>query len=113
MRVIAVLILGVVMYFGVPYIWARAMIAQVNKVASDPSYLPDMHTSVATNLTFDQNAFNAVNPTVTINTEEYEAIAVRSQGRRRHAPGAARSRPGLRRDPLSSLLADQVRAPHR
>jgi hypothetical protein len=79
MRVIAVLILGVVMYFGVPYIWARAMIAQVNKVASDPSYLPDMNTSVATNLTFDQNAFNAVNPTVTINTEEYEAIAVRSQ----------------------------------
>jgi len=79
MRVIAVLILGVVMYFGVPYIWARAMIAQVNKVSSDPSYLPDMNTSVATNLTFDQNAFNTVNPTVTINTEEYEAIAVRSQ----------------------------------
>jgi hypothetical protein len=79
MRVIAVLILGVVMYFGVPYIWARAMIAQVNKVASDPSYLPDMNTSVATNLTFDQNAFNAVNPTVTINTEEYERIAVQGQ----------------------------------
>jgi len=79
MRLIAVLILGVVMYFGVPYIWARAMIAQVNKVSSDPSYLPDMNASVATNLTFDQNAFNAVNPTVTINTEEYEAIAVRSQ----------------------------------
>ena len=79
MRIIAVLILAVVMYFGVPYIWARAMIAQVNKVSSDPSYLPDMSTSVATNLTFDQNAFNAVNPTVTINTEEYEAIAVRSQ----------------------------------
>jgi hypothetical protein len=79
MRLIAVLILGVVMYFGVPYIWARAMIAQVNKVSSDPSYLPDMNASVATNFTFDQNAFNAVNPAVTINTEEYEAIAVRSQ----------------------------------
>jgi len=79
MRLIAVLILGVVMYFGVPYIWARAMIAQVNKVSSDPSYLPDMNTAVATNLTFDQNAFNAINPPVTINTEEYEAIAVRSQ----------------------------------
>jgi len=79
MRLVAVLILGVVMYFGVPYLWTRAMIAQVNKVSSDPSYLPDMNTSVATNLTFDQNAFNAVNPTVTINTEEYEAIAVRSQ----------------------------------
>lgn len=79
MRLIAVLILGVVMCFGVPYIWARAMMAQVDKVSSDPSYLPDMNASVATNLTFDQNAFNAVNPTVTINTEEYEAIAVRSQ----------------------------------
>ena len=79
MRIVAVLILAVVMYFGVPYLWTRAMIAQVNKVASDPSYLPDMNASVATNLTFDQNVMNAVNPTVTINTEEYEAIAVRSQ----------------------------------
>lgn len=79
MRLIGVLILATVMYFGVPYLWTRAMISQVNKVASDPSYLPDMNAAVATNLTFDQNAFNAINPTVTINTEEYEAIAVRSQ----------------------------------
>ena len=79
MRIIAVLILAAVMYFGVPYLWARAMISQVNKIENDPSYLPDMNTAVATNLTFDQNAFNAVNPTVTINTQEYEAIAVRSQ----------------------------------
>lgn len=79
MRLIAVLILGAVMYFGVPYLGTRAMIAQVNKVSSDPSYLPDMNASVATNFTFDQNAFNAINPPVTINTEEYEAIAVRSQ----------------------------------
>jgi hypothetical protein len=79
MRLIGVLILAAVMYFGVPYLWTRAMISQVNKVSSDPSYLPDMNAAVATNLTFDQNAFNAVNPTVTINTGEYEAIAVRSQ----------------------------------
>ena len=79
MRLIGVLILAVVMYFGVPYLWTRAMIAQVNKVSSDPSYLPDMNAAVATNLTFNQNVMNAVNPTVTINTQEYEAIAVRSQ----------------------------------
>src|SRR5262245_33255046 len=79
MRWIAVLLLGAVMYFGIPYLWARAMIAQVNKVSNDPSNFPEMNASIATNLTFDQNVINAVNPTVTINTEEYEGIAVRSQ----------------------------------
>ena len=79
MRWIAVLMLGAVMYFGVPYLWTRAMVAQVNQVSSDPAIFPEMNAMVATNLTFDQNVINAVNPTVTINTEEYEAIAVRSQ----------------------------------
>ena len=79
MRILVALILGVVMYFGVPYLWTRAMIAQVNKVSSDPSNFPDMNAAVATNLTFDQNVINAVNPTVTINTEEYEAIGVQSR----------------------------------
>lgn len=79
MRLLAVLLLGAVMYFGVPYLWQRAMLAEVNRVSSNPSYMPDLNTSVATNLTFDQNVMNAVNPTVTINTEEYEQIAIRSQ----------------------------------
>lgn len=79
MRVIAVLVLAAAMYFGVPYLWTRAMIAQVNKVSSDPSAFPEMNAAVATNLTFDQNVINAVNPTVTINTEEYENIAIQSQ----------------------------------
>lgn len=79
MRWIAVLMLGAVMYFGVPYLWTRAMVAQVNKVSSDPATFPEMNAMVATNLTFDQNVINAVNPTVTINTEEYERIAVQGQ----------------------------------
>ena len=79
MRILAVLILAAAMYVGVPYLWQRAMIAEVNKISSDPANFPDMNAAIATNLTFDQNVINAVNPTVTINTEEYEAIAVRSQ----------------------------------
>ena len=79
MRWIAVLMLGAVMYFGVPYLWTRAMVAQVNKVSSDPATFPEMNAMVATNLTFDQNVINAVNPTVTINTEEYENIAIQAQ----------------------------------
>jgi hypothetical protein len=79
MRILGVLLLGAAMYFGVPYIWARAMIHEVNKVSADPSNFPDMNAAVATNLTFDQNVINAVNPTVTINTEEYEQIGVQSR----------------------------------
>ena len=79
MRLIAVLIVAAVMYFGVPYLWQRMMIAEVNRVSANGSGLPDMNAAVATNFTFDENVINAVNPTVTINTEEYEAIAVRSQ----------------------------------
>lgn len=79
MRIIAVLILGAVMYFGVPYLWQRAMVAEVNRISADKSNFPEMNAMVATNLTFDSNVINAINPTVTINTEEYEAIAVRSR----------------------------------
>jgi len=67
------------MYYGIPYLWTRAMIAEVNRVSNDPSTFPEMNASIASNLTFDQNVINAVNPTVTINTEEYEKIAVQSQ----------------------------------
>lgn len=79
MRLIAFLIVAAVMYFGAPYLWQRTMIAEVNRVAANGSGLPEMNAAVATNFSFDENVINAVNPTVTINTEEYEAIAVRSQ----------------------------------
>ena len=45
MRWIAVLMLGAVMYFGVPYLWTRAMVAQVNKVSSDPATFPEMNAA--------------------------------------------------------------------
>jgi hypothetical protein len=79
MRVIAVLILGIVMYWGTPYLWTRMVVAEVNRVSADSSSFPEMNAAVATNLTFDQNVINAVNPTVTINTQEYENIAIQSQ----------------------------------
>ena len=53
--------------------------AEAKEVYRDPATFPEMNALVATNLTFDQNVINAVNPTVTINTEEYERIAVQGQ----------------------------------
>ena len=75
MRVIAVLILGIVMYWGMPYLWTRMVVAEVNRVSADSSSFPEMNAAVATNLTFDQNMI----PTVTINSQEYENIAIQSQ----------------------------------
>ena len=79
MRIVAVLILATVMYFAVPYLWTRAMVAEMNRVAADGSGIPEMNATIATNLSFDTNVVNAINPTVTINTEEYEALGVQSR----------------------------------
>jgi len=78
MRLIGTLIIAIVMYVAVPILWQRAMIAEVNRVSSKPSNFP-VGNAVVSNLTFDENVVNAINPTVTINTEEYEKIAVQSQ----------------------------------
>jgi len=48
MRVIAVLILGIVMYWGMPYLWTRMMVAEVNRVSADSSSFPEMNAAVAT-----------------------------------------------------------------
>lgn len=78
MRWIALLLLGAVMYFGVPYLWTRMMVAEVNRISKDPSNFPQMN-AVEANFTVDGNFINAVNPAVTINTAEYEGIAVQAQ----------------------------------
>ena len=78
MRWLAALILGVVMYVGVPMLWQRAMVAKVQEISANSSDFP-VGNAVVTNFAVDENLINAVNPAVTINTEEYEKIAVRSQ----------------------------------
>ncbi len=80
MRLIAVLILGAVVYFGVPYLWQRAVMAEVNRVAETNAGMPVMVSGIPQS-TFENGAAlaNALNPAIEINTEEYEAIAVRSQ----------------------------------
>jgi hypothetical protein len=78
MRLIGALIVAVVMYVAVPMLWQRAMLAEINRVSSNPSNFP-VGNAVVTNFAFDGNVINAVNPTVTINTEEYQRIAVQSQ----------------------------------
>lgn len=78
MRLVAVLILGVVMYVAVPMIWQRAILAEVNRVSSNSSTFA-VGNAVVTNFAFDGNVINAINPTVTINTAEYERIGVEAQ----------------------------------
>jgi hypothetical protein len=79
MRVIGALFVAVVMYIAVPLLWQRAMVAKVNEISANESNFPTSNELAVTNFTFDENVINAINPTVTINTEEYEAIAIRSQ----------------------------------
>jgi hypothetical protein len=76
MRWIAVLLLGAVMYFGVPYLWQRAMVHRVNEIAAEPPPIPvgNAVQPLDFNLTM-----NAINPPVQINTEEYEGVAIRAQ----------------------------------
>lgn len=76
MRLLGVVFVFVVMYVAVPYLWQRAMVAKVNEMSANQ---PEIGNVVVTNFTYDENVINAINPAITINTEEYEAIAVRSQ----------------------------------
>ena len=78
MRLLAVLVLGVVMYVAVPMIWQRAVLAEVNRVSSNTAYFPAGNVEV-TNFAFDGNAMNVMSPTITINTAEYERIGAQAQ----------------------------------
>jgi len=82
MRLIAVLILAAVMYFGVPYLWQRAMVAEVNRIAADKSNFPDMNAMVTgiPDSTFENGAAlaNALNPPLNFNVEEAEAFGAQA-----------------------------------
>src|SRR5262249_33207484 len=77
MRIVAVLILAAVMYFAVPYLWQRAMIHRVNEIAAGPSPFPQGNAIEPVD--FNATSLNVMSPVVTINTDEYENIAIRSQ----------------------------------
>ena len=77
MRLLGALVVAVIMYVAVPLLWQLAMMHKVKEtVASEP--MPVVQP-IAINYVDANLTMNAINPPVEINTEEYEAIAVRSQ----------------------------------
>jgi hypothetical protein len=80
MRYIVALLLAVVMLMGIPWLWQRAMIAEVNRIAAEQTAFVESKP-IETNFNSAEigNISAAMNPRVELNTEEYEAIAVQSQ----------------------------------
>jgi hypothetical protein len=62
MRLIAVIMLGVVMYFGVPYLWQRAMIAKVNEMSANSAEIP-VGKPLEINYEASANLVNAIHST--------------------------------------------------
>src|SRR4030095_5343664 len=79
MRYLAAVLLAAFMLMVVPYLWQRAMVAEVNRPAAEEPI--NMGGPVETNFNSAEigNITASMNPAVEINTEEYEAIAVQSQ----------------------------------
>src|SRR4029453_418118 len=80
MRYLAAVLLAAFMLMTVPYLWQRAMVAEVNRIAAEEPAL-NVAGPVETNFNSAEigNITAAINPGVEINTEEYESLAVQSQ----------------------------------
>jgi len=79
MRWIAVLLLGAVMYFGVPYLWQRAMVAKVKEMSANSADIP-VGKPLEINFEASENLTNAIHATE-INQEqmnEFERVGAQS-----------------------------------
>jgi flagellar basal body-associated protein FliL len=77
MRNLVALLLAVVMLLGVPWLWQRAMVAEVNRVANEePVFVAS--EPITTNFNSAEIGNITITPPLEINTEEYEALAVQS-----------------------------------
>ena len=75
MRVLGALVVGLIMYIGVPLLWQHLMVAKVVEMEKGPPPIP-VSAPIAT---VDSNLMlNGITP-VNIDTAEYEKIAVQSQ----------------------------------
>jgi hypothetical protein len=78
MRYIVALGLAVIMLVVVPRLWQQAMIDEVNRISTEePVFVAS--EPITTNFNSAEIGNITMGPPVEINTEEYEAIAVRSQ----------------------------------
>ena len=68
MRLVAVLILGVVMYVAVPMLWQHAIVAKVNEMSANSAAIP-VGKPVEFNYEASENLVNAMHSTE-INEEE-------------------------------------------
>lgn len=77
MRLLAVLVVALILYFGVPLLWERAMVHKVVEMEKGPP--PFAMASEPIPTVDASNVINQINPPVVIDTRKYEAIAVQSQ----------------------------------
>jgi len=80
MRYIVALFLAIVMLVAIPWLWQRAMVAEINRIAAEePAFVASKPIETNFNSSEIGNITAAINPGVEINTQEYENLAVRSQ----------------------------------
>jgi hypothetical protein len=80
MRYVLALLLAVVMLMVVPWLWQRAMMAEVNKIAAeDPVVLASEPITTSFNSAEIGNISAAMNPQVNTDTEKYEQLGVQSK----------------------------------
>ena len=77
MRWLAVLVLGLVMYFGVPMLWQRAMVQRVNELSANQADIP-VGNAIEINYEASANLVNPINPQLNIDTNEAQRLAVQS-----------------------------------
>lgn len=79
MRLVAVLILGIIMYVAVPMLWQHAMLAQMNEVSANQAVFP-VGNAIEVNWEGSENLVNAMHSTE-INEEEmnnFEQVGARA-----------------------------------
>lgn len=78
MRYLAAALIAIFMLVAVPYLWQRAMIAEVNRIAAEePAFVASK--PIETNFNSAEIGNITMTPPIEINTQEYESIAVQSQ----------------------------------
>jgi hypothetical protein len=78
MRLLAIIVLGVIMYVGVPMLWQRAMVAKVQEVSANQSNFP-VGNAVEINYAASENLVNAMQPQINeAEMKKFEQIGAQS-----------------------------------
>ena len=77
MRLLGALVVGLILYFAVPMLWQRAMVAKVDEISASQPGIPVAGEPIVENFEAS-NIANAMNPQINIETGDYQRIAAQS-----------------------------------